>query len=31
MTQSKGFVFFDFFEFLMPISKYDQNGGRDRL
>jgi hypothetical protein len=31
MTQSEGFTFFDFFfEFLMPISKCNQNGGRDR-
>jgi hypothetical protein len=27
---AEGLYFFDFFEFLMSISKYDQNGGRDR-
>jgi hypothetical protein len=31
MTQHQGFLlFFDFFEFLMPTSKCDQNGRRDR-
>jgi hypothetical protein len=31
MTQREGFTFFEFFfEFLMLISKCDQNDGRDR-
>ena len=30
MTQCEGFPFFLFFEFFMPVSKCDQNGGLDR-